>query len=146
MRIPPRRPRCDLRRGHVKYMVENAALGQVFFKYFGFPCPFHRLPHTHHQLPSGAGTILEGLTVADVPSSLSLSPTQRILKHKIRILSTGTKIHSEKTCLKLHQIMRHEIFIEVKFHNVGYGHFVLYLLVRVSEQLAASACRIETSL
>jgi hypothetical protein len=50
-------------------------LGQVFSEYFGFPCQFsfHRLFH-NDNLSSGAGTI--GQTVADVPSGLSLNPTQ----------------------------------------------------------------------
>jgi hypothetical protein len=47
-----------------------------FSEYFGFPCQFsfHRLLHIHHHPKSGAGTI--GQLVADVPSGLSLTPTQ----------------------------------------------------------------------
>jgi hypothetical protein len=49
------------------------AVRQVFPEYLGFPChSFHRLLHTHHHLPSEAGTI--GQIVADVPSGLSLTP------------------------------------------------------------------------
>jgi hypothetical protein len=35
------------------FVVEKVALGQVFTKYFGFPCQFsfHRLLHTHHHHP-----------------------------------------------------------------------------------------------
>jgi hypothetical protein len=65
------------------------ALGQVFYEYFGFPYEFsfHRLLHTHHHLPSGAGTI--GKIVADVPSGPSLTPPQDPIltceRHKIKI-------------------------------------------------------------
>jgi hypothetical protein len=47
------------------------ALGQVFSKYFGFPCQssFHQFPHNHPHLSSGAGTI--GQLVTAVPSGLS---------------------------------------------------------------------------
>jgi hypothetical protein len=61
--------------GHVGFVVDKVALGQVFSEYIGFPCQFsfHRLLHTHH-LSSGAGTI--GELVVDVPSGLSLTPLQ----------------------------------------------------------------------
>jgi hypothetical protein len=60
-------------------MVDKVALGHVFSEYFGFPCPFsfHRLLHTHH-LSSGAGTV--GQTMATVPSGLSLTPGEKIIK------------------------------------------------------------------
>jgi hypothetical protein len=34
------------------FVVDKVALGQVFFKYFGFPCqsPFHQFLH-HHNHP-----------------------------------------------------------------------------------------------
>jgi hypothetical protein len=43
--FPPRRP--GLAYGHhVGFVVDKAALGQVFSEYFGFPCqPFHRFLH-----------------------------------------------------------------------------------------------------
>jgi hypothetical protein len=52
------------------------ALGQVFSKYFGFPCQFsfHRLLHTHH-LSSGAGTIGQ---IVD-----SISPHPKTLNKKL---------------------------------------------------------------
>jgi hypothetical protein len=45
--------------GHVGFVVDKVALGQVFSEYFGFPCQssFHQLLHNHHHLSSGAGTI-----------------------------------------------------------------------------------------
>jgi hypothetical protein len=63
------------RSGHVGFVVDKVALGQVFSEYFGFTCQFsfHRPLHTH-RLSSGAGTIDQ--LVADVPSGLSLTPPQ----------------------------------------------------------------------
>jgi hypothetical protein len=77
------RVRAQVRSGHVGFVVDKVALGQVFSEYFGFPCQFsfHRLLHTHH-LSSGAGTI--GQVVADVPSGLSLTPPQ-----ETKILTTS---------------------------------------------------------
>jgi hypothetical protein len=56
-------------------MVGKVTLGKVFSEYFGFPCQFsfHRLLHNHY-LSSGAGTT--GQFVTDVPSGLSLTPSQ----------------------------------------------------------------------
>jgi hypothetical protein len=44
--------------GHVRFVMKNVILGQVFYEYLDFPCQFsfHRLLHTHH-LSSGAGKI-----------------------------------------------------------------------------------------
>jgi hypothetical protein len=69
----------------VGFVVEKVALGQVFSKYFCFPCQFsfHRLLHSHHYLSSGAGTICQ--TVVDVPSGLSLtSHPQKRKKRQIK--------------------------------------------------------------
>jgi hypothetical protein len=43
----------DPRSGHVGFVVDKVALGQVFSEYFGFPCQFsfHQLPHNHHHHP-----------------------------------------------------------------------------------------------
>jgi hypothetical protein len=59
----------------VGFVVGEVALGQVFSKYFGFPCQFsfHWLLHTHHHLLSKAGT--KGQILADIPSGLNLTPT-----------------------------------------------------------------------
>jgi hypothetical protein len=45
--------------GHVGFVVDRVALGQVFSKYFGFPCQssFHQLLHNHPHLSSGLCTI-----------------------------------------------------------------------------------------
>jgi hypothetical protein len=60
--------------------MDEVTLGQVFSKYFDFPCQFsfHQLIHIHHHLSSGAGTI--GQLVADVPSGLSLTPPKKKIK------------------------------------------------------------------
>jgi hypothetical protein len=44
--------------GHVGFVVDKVALGQVFSKYFGFPCQssFHQFLHNDHHVSSGAGT------------------------------------------------------------------------------------------
>jgi hypothetical protein len=78
--FPPRRPGFDPRSGHVGFVVDKAALGQVFSEYYGFPCQFsfHQLFHTH--LSPGAGTL--GQMAADVPSGLSLTPPQETKKKK----------------------------------------------------------------
>jgi hypothetical protein len=66
----PRRPGIEPRSGHVGFVVDKVALGQIFSGYFGFPCqPFHQLVHTHHHTSSGAGTT--GQLVADVRNELS---------------------------------------------------------------------------
>jgi hypothetical protein len=68
-------------RGHLGFVVDKVALGQVFSEYFGFPCQFsfHRLLHTHHHPSSGSGII--GQLVVDVPNGLSLTPPQEIKKN-----------------------------------------------------------------
>jgi hypothetical protein len=50
--------------GHVGFMVDKVALGQVFSEYF----------HTHHRPSFGSGTMRQA--VADVPIGLSLAPPQ----------------------------------------------------------------------
>jgi hypothetical protein len=71
---PPRRPGFDHRSGHVEFVADKVALGQVFSEYFGFPCQFS-FHHTH--LPTGADTI--GPVAADVPSGLGLTPSHEEL-------------------------------------------------------------------
>jgi hypothetical protein len=68
---PPRLPGFDPRSGHVGFVVDEVALGQVFSKYFCFPgqFSFHRLLHT------------SCIIRADVPSGLSLTPPPRNLKN-----------------------------------------------------------------
>jgi hypothetical protein len=78
---------CRLpRSGHVGFVVENVALGQVFSEYFRVPCQlsFHSLVQTHDHLSSGAATIDQ--TVADVQSKLSLTLPQGTMKIKKKIL------------------------------------------------------------
>jgi hypothetical protein len=49
--FPPRRPGFASGQ-HVGFVVDKAALGQVFSEYFGFPCKssFHQFLH-HHNHP-----------------------------------------------------------------------------------------------
>jgi hypothetical protein len=76
--FPPWRPGFEPKSGHVGFVVDKVALGQVFCEYVGFPCQFlfHRLLHIHHHLSSGAGTI--GQLVADVTSGFSLTPPKKL--------------------------------------------------------------------
>jgi hypothetical protein len=47
--FPPRRPGFAYGQ-HVGFVVDEAALGQVFSEYFGFPCQsFHRFLHYHNH-------------------------------------------------------------------------------------------------
>jgi hypothetical protein len=68
----PRRRRS----GHVGFVVDKVALGQVFSEYFGFPCQFSFYQLLHTYLLSGAGTI--GPLVAGVPDWLT--PPQNKIK------------------------------------------------------------------
>jgi hypothetical protein len=79
MIFQPRRPGFEPSSGHVGFVVDKVALGQVFSDYFSSPCQlsFHRLLHIHH-LSSGAGTISQLL--AEVPRGLSLTPPQETKK------------------------------------------------------------------
>jgi hypothetical protein len=54
------------------FVVDKVALGQVFSKYFDFPCQSssHQLLHSHPHLSSGAGTIGQKW-----PQCKGLSPT-----------------------------------------------------------------------
>jgi hypothetical protein len=47
--FPPRRPGFASGQ-HVGFVVDKAALGQVFSEYFGFPCQsFHQFLHNHNH-------------------------------------------------------------------------------------------------
>jgi hypothetical protein len=48
--IPPRRPGFEFEQ-HVWFVVDKAALEQVFSEYFDFPCQsFHKFIHHHNHL------------------------------------------------------------------------------------------------
>jgi hypothetical protein len=73
-RLPTAAARVRAQSGHLGFVVDKVALGQVYSKYFGFRCQFalyHFLHNHHHHLSSGIGTI--GQTVAAVPSGLNLA-------------------------------------------------------------------------
>jgi hypothetical protein len=78
--FPQRRPGL----GHVGFVVDKVAMGQVFSEYFGFPCQFalHQLLHTHRAI---RGWYSIGQTVADVPNGLS-HPTPRKEKKNYTLL------------------------------------------------------------
>jgi hypothetical protein len=73
------------------FVVDKAALGQVFSQYCGFPChPFRRMPHAYRHPSCAVGTVSQ--IAADVPNGLSLSPPR---KEKKEIKSLGI-INSHK--------------------------------------------------
>jgi predicted glycosyl hydrolase (DUF1957 family) len=48
--LPTASARVHTRSGHVGFVVDKVALGQVFSEYFGFPCQsFHRFLHPHNH-------------------------------------------------------------------------------------------------
>jgi hypothetical protein len=51
--LPTAAAQFRVRAEHVGFVVDKAALGQVFSKYFGFPCQssFHQFLH-HHNHPA----------------------------------------------------------------------------------------------
>jgi hypothetical protein len=70
------------RSGHVGFVEDKVALGQVSSEYFGFPWQFsfHRLLQTHHL---SIGAVTKGQLVADVANELSLTPPQETKKKKL---------------------------------------------------------------
>jgi hypothetical protein len=86
--FPQRGTGFELSSRQVGFVVDKVAQGQVFSQYFGFPChQFHRLLHTHHHPPSGAGTVAQ--TVVCVPSAPSLTPTTKTLPNSESAESVG---------------------------------------------------------
>jgi hypothetical protein len=85
-RLPTTAARVEPRSGHMGFVVDKVALGQIFSQYFRFPCQFsfHQFLHTHH-LPSGAATT--GQLVEGVPSGLSLCPPQEKI-----VIKMGSRI------------------------------------------------------
>jgi hypothetical protein len=81
--FPSRQPGFNPKSGHVGFVVDEVALGQVSSEYFGFSCRFlfHQMLHTY--LSPGAGPISQ--LVADLPSGLSL-----IAPHEIKKNNTGS--------------------------------------------------------
>jgi hypothetical protein len=77
-----RRPGFEPMSRHVGFVVHKVAPGQVYSKYFGFPCQFsiHWLLQIQHNLLSRADKI--GQIVADVPSELSLTPPRKTKKSR----------------------------------------------------------------
>jgi hypothetical protein len=73
--FPPWRPRS----GHVGFVVDKAALGQVFSEYFGFSCQASdRLLHTHHYPVAGTiGQYGVSSTISPPPFKKESSSCQR---------------------------------------------------------------------
>jgi hypothetical protein len=67
----------------VGFVVGKVALGEVFSKYFGFPCQssFHQLLHDYPHLSSGAGTIGQKW-----PQYKGLSPTPLAIKKGTKLI------------------------------------------------------------
>jgi hypothetical protein len=102
---PPRRPGFEPRSGHVGFVMDKLALGQVFSEYFGFPWQFSfRLLHAHH-ISSGAGTI--GQLVADVPSELSVTPPQETYKKKLHTLTRLDTVPNIRSGLLISSLASH---------------------------------------
>jgi hypothetical protein len=82
--------RLSPRSGHVGFVVDKVALGQVFSEYFGFPCQssFHQLLNNHHHKSSGAGTIGQQWPTCQVDS---VSPHPEKLKKKIMFKSVSSQ-------------------------------------------------------
>jgi hypothetical protein len=49
--LPTAAARVRVRSGHVGFVVDKVALGQVFSEYFGFPCQssFYQILHPHNH-------------------------------------------------------------------------------------------------
>jgi hypothetical protein len=49
--LPTAAVRVRAHSGHVRFVVNKVALGQVFSEYFGFPCQssFHQILHPHNH-------------------------------------------------------------------------------------------------
>jgi hypothetical protein len=85
--FPPQQPGFRPRSGHIGFVVDKAALGQVFSKY-----------------SSRSGTI--GQIVANVPSGLSLTPPQEKKKNvsrleAVRLPKDHVCLHNEVTIMQL---------------------------------------------
>jgi hypothetical protein len=77
--FPPQRTRFEPGSGHVGFVGDKLAVGQVFSEYFSFPC---------HSSSSVAGT--RGQRVTNVASGFSLAPPQEKMNHyhSLHIITT----------------------------------------------------------
>jgi hypothetical protein len=84
-RLPTAAACSQVKLGHVGFVVDQVALGQVSSEYFGFlyQFAFQRLPHNHHHLSPGTGTV--GQIVAAIPSGHSLTPRENKKKSLVRV-------------------------------------------------------------
>jgi hypothetical protein len=111
--LPPRRPGFDPRSGHVRFMVDEVALGQVFSEYFGFHCQtsFHQPLHNHHR-SSGAGLIGQQWPTYQVDS---VSPHPGKLKKKNTMLDWKLYCddYEEDSCLRYDVVSSGRSFTDV---------------------------------
>jgi hypothetical protein len=80
--------------GHVGFVVDKAALRQVFSE----DLSFHRLLHIHHHLLVSSGARTIGQLVADVPSELSLTPPPKIKNLPVPITHVEIRIEVVMNC------------------------------------------------
>jgi hypothetical protein len=90
-RLPTSASLFRARSGHVGFVVDKVALGQVFSEYFSFPChiSFHRLFHAHH-LSAGDGTIGQ-LLILTPPKKKPLAVTSKHLTNNADLASMNTE-------------------------------------------------------
>jgi hypothetical protein len=69
-------------------VVDRVALGQVFSEYFNFPCQFSFRQMLYTHLSSEVGIIVQ--LVADIPSGLSIAPSQETKKTYYTFLKKKT--------------------------------------------------------
>jgi hypothetical protein len=90
--FPPWWHGFDHRSGHVGLMTDKTALGQVFSKYFSFPCQFS-LNKILHTQSSKAGTICQ--LVAKVPSVCNPIPPHENKKNHKMFAGRNCKPHTQ---------------------------------------------------
>jgi hypothetical protein len=78
--------------GHVEFVVDKAALGQVFSEYFGFPLPLIPPTAPHSSSPTIRGWC-SGLVVAEAPSGLCSTPPTEKKRTTLRYILEVTKKH-----------------------------------------------------
>jgi hypothetical protein len=62
------------------FVMDKAALRQVFSEYFGFPChTFHRLLHAYHYPSSGTGTAGQIVTKVENGLNLARTPEKKVM-------------------------------------------------------------------
>jgi hypothetical protein len=111
--------------------------GARFHLAFWFPLPpFHWLPHTHHGISSGAGTV--GQIVAYVLNGLSLTSPKKM--QKICYAATNLHFYTISSQCTLQNWLLRELDLIKKSHSSG----TIYLLESILHWLIMQ-CHISTS-